>query len=120
MHDNLRSLPCERRPKSIPVFPPGWAYFRSWRTCRWFLLLLTPVVASVVAAVVRDRPWPGAGVLGMLGLAVASALFVTLLSGMSSSNWGTYCRTREPVRYWLDVAILGAAYLGLALAGYFW
>ncbi|MBL8792650.1 MAG: hypothetical protein JNM56_01965 [Planctomycetia bacterium] len=120
MHDQLRSLPCERRPQSIAVFPQGWAYLRSWRTFRWFLLLLAPVVASVVAIVVRDRPWWGAGLLGLLGLAVASALFVTLQSGMSSSNWGTYFRTREPGRYWLDVAILGAAYLGIALAGYFW
>jgi hypothetical protein len=38
---------------------------------------------------------------------------------MSSSNTGTYFRRRESVRFWSDAAVLGAAYLGIAVAGYF-
>jgi hypothetical protein len=118
MHDHLRSMPCERRPKSIPIFPHGWAYFRAWRTARWFLVLLVPIAASATATVVRGRLWWVAGLVAVLGLAVTSVLFVTIQSGMSSSNVGTYFRDREPVRFWADVVIFGAAYLGLAVAGY--
>lgn len=120
MDEDLRSVPAERRPRFIPVFPRGWGYLRVWRTARWFLALLVPVALSAAAAVVRGRPWWEAGILAVLGLAVASVLFVTALSGMSSSNTGTYFRDREPVRFWGDVAVVGTAYLGIAVAGYFW
>lgn len=119
MHDDLRSVPFEQRPKFLPVFPRGWVYFRSWRTARWFLAMQVPVVASVAAAVVRGLPYSGVAVLAALGLVVTALLFVTVLSGMASSNTGTYFRDREPVRFWQHVAVLGIGYVGVAVAGYF-
>ena len=119
MSEDLQSVPCEDRPKFLPLFPRGWTYFRTWRTARWFMVLLVPIALSVAASLVRGRQGWEAAMLAGLGLAVAAALFVTVSSGMSSSNTGTYFRRREPARFWRDVAILSAAYLGIAVAGYF-
>jgi hypothetical protein len=79
---------------------------------------MVPLVQSVVGAVLRDQIGSAFGV-GIMGLAVTSLLFVQLASGASSSNWGTYFRSREPIRYWLDVAILSIAYVGICFAGWY-
>ena len=43
---------------------------------------------------------------------------VSLNSGVSSSNWGTYYRDTEPVRFWLDNIISSAAVLFAAYAAW--
>ena len=104
-------------PRAQPLFPDGWVHFKRWRTLRWFCLLLLPLGPSVAAA------WGRAGVktaviLGLLGVAVAAALFVTLASGVTSSNWGTFDRGREPRRYWEGACLLMLFYAGLCAAGW--
>ena len=118
MYEFLRSIPPERRRNFLPFVPRGWAFFRRWRSVRWFVALLVPVVASAVVALDRGRAWWEADMLAVLGLAVTLGLFVTLSSGISVSNTGTYLRWWEPVRFWWDVAVLVAAYVGIALGGY--
>ena len=62
--------------------------------------------------------WEAAG-FWVLDTSVATLLFVFLCSGMSSSNTGTYLRSREPVRFWAEIGLLGAAYIALSCAGLF-
>ena len=62
-----------------------------------------------------------AAIRGMVmrrGLGVTAIGFVTLFSGMSSLNHGTYFRRREPIRYWLSVLIWGSAYVFVTIAGF--
>jgi hypothetical protein len=82
------------------------------------VLVLLPVLSSAGAAWVRGRAAGEVVLLLAIGVVVSVILFVVLCSGVSSSNWGTYSRRSEPVRYWLDVGILCLAYVGLCLAGY--
>jgi hypothetical protein len=86
---------------------------------RWFLLLLIPALASGAATVFRGVGWFPAFVISVLGVSVAAALFVVLCSGITSSIWGTYFRRREPIEYWISVAVLVLSYLAICSAGYF-
>jgi hypothetical protein len=93
-------------------------YFAAWRRLRWFLLLVLPMLCSTSAVYIRGRGMVAAACSVVLGVAVAAALFVELCSGMSSSNWGTFYRRREPVRFWLAIAWWGLCYLVIAFVGY--
>src|SRR5262245_1091933 len=111
--------PVGERPRMVSPCPEGFVYFRKWRSLRWFLLLVPPVLASGSAVVLRGQGWVPAVFVIVGGHFIGAALFVVLASGMSSSNWGTYFRSREPLRYWLDVAILATAYFMMCVCGYF-
>jgi hypothetical protein len=112
-------MPLEGRQRSLPIFPRGLVYFRRWRTMRWFVLLLTPVCASAGAGSAHRWTLGETAIFLLIGVAATLVLFVALCSGVESSNWGTYHRRSEPIRYWLHVGIIGLAYLGLALVGWF-
>ena len=119
MHQKLRDMPVADRPKMVSLFPWGTPYFRAWRTLRWFLALLTPIVVS---AFQLWRHQHGIGVAifcGFIGVWVAASLFVTLASGMASSNWGTHFRQTEAAQYWMQTAFIGAVYLVAACLGHF-
>jgi hypothetical protein len=75
------------------------------------------VLASAGAAFVRGRNAAGTVVL-VFGGTISVVLFVDLLSGIASSNIGTYLRRTEPVRYWISVAVVTLVYLALSIAGY--
>ena len=116
MRDEWQNVPCADRPR-LPLFPAGLAFFKTWKTLRWFLLLLLPVLSSAAAALRQRGLFAATGVL-LLGLVVAAVLFVQLCSGVSSSNWGTFYRRREPARYWFAVGWVALFYLGLSVIGY--
>jgi hypothetical protein len=101
-----------------PIFPAGFIYFRHWTSLRWYLLLVVPIAISVCVCIRRHQIGFAVGVL-TFGLVVTAILFVAICSGKSSSNWGTYFKLRDPLGYWLDIAVLVGAYAGLALAGWF-
>lgn len=104
----------------LAALPRGWCCFREWRTLRWFFALSIPVVGSAFAVWMHGHGfWRAAGLL-LLGFAVSTVLFISLCSGMASSNFGTYFRKTEPLRYWADVVLLSVAYITLCCAGYFW
>ena len=119
MHEHLKEIPVERRPKMLPLLPGGASYFRVWRSLRWFLVLLVPVAGSAVSLWSRKHGIGLSLIVGVLGIFVAASLFVDLCSGMTSSNWGTYFRQTEPKRYWLQVAVVAFFYLAISCAGYF-
>ena len=114
--EGLDDIPVRERPRSLTM--SGDRYFRQWKTVRWFVLLMIPVAASGAAGFVRDGTFLGGAMLAM-GTAVAYLLFLTLCSGGVSSNTGTYFRSTEPIRYWLNVIALAVAYLFPCLAGWF-
>lgn len=99
MQDDLEYTPCEQRPRLIPVLPGALPSFRSWPSLRWFLLLQLPVVGSATASLMRGRPIGGAAMIILLGLATSTCLFAAICSRISSSNVGTYFRSREPIRF---------------------
>jgi hypothetical protein len=92
----------------ICLFPQGLVFFQSWRTLRWFLLMLVPVLVSAGASWARLQDGGLVIVVGLVGVAVASILFVELCSGMASSNWGTHFRSK----------LLGASALHRAVLPY--
>src|SRR4029453_15544334 len=101
-------------PVSLDVFRSE--VFQSWSRLRWLLLLLVPILASSIAAFTRTIG--GAFVLLVGGSAISAFLFATLSSGVSRSNHGIFVRSQNPLAYWVDVLILTAGYLFIALAGY--
>jgi hypothetical protein len=115
--DWLEDLPPASRPKMIPLFPEGFIYFRRWKSLRWWLLTMAPIVASAASAFYRRSLMGGSMVL-VIGFAFGTAGFLTLCMGRSSSNWGTYFRSREPARYSADILIVFAGYLAMAVAGW--
>lgn len=119
MHENLKDIPTAERPKMLPLFPWGAPYFRAWHSLRWFLLMVTPIIASTSTLWFRKQETGLVLFLGLIGAAVTAFLFVALCSGMASSNWGTHFRRGEPVRYWLQVVVIAAAYIFVSLIGYF-
>jgi len=100
------------------VLPQGLVYFGSWRTLRWFLLLVLPLLFSAGAAYLLGRGLGTAFGILVMGVGFAAMLFVALCSGIASSNWGTFERRREPVPFWLVVGWVGLFYLLLAFIGY--
>lgn len=102
----------------IGLFPRTAPYFQEWRTLRWFLLLSLPPLVSGVSFWLRRHQAGGAIFFGFVGVAMDAYLFTALCSGMTSSNWGTYFRDREPIRYWFEVVLLAAVYLALPAVGF--
>jgi hypothetical protein len=45
-------------------------------------------------------------------------VFTTIASGIESSNWGTFFRRREPIRFWIGASMLTLCYAGMCLAGF--
>jgi hypothetical protein len=104
----------------IAALPGGWRYFSTWRTLRWFLALSLPPIGSAVAVWMHGHGfWQAAGVW-LFGFVISIPLFVSLCSGMSSSNKGTYFRRTEPERYWVEIALMVAVYIAVCCVGYFW
>jgi hypothetical protein len=83
------------------------------------MLMLLPVVGSATAFYFRKQSSFQAVGLFVLGGAFAAAAFLDVCGGVTSSNWGTYYREQEPVRYWISVGVSAAMYLVLSVAGYF-
>jgi hypothetical protein len=96
----------------------GAPSLRKWRTARWFVVLLIPVMASCIAAIARNLPAVAPIFVVLFGTAVAFFLFAAIASGVESSNWGTYFRSREPVRFWIGVAISAIIYASISSAGW--
>lgn len=119
MHEDLKDIPVTERPKMVSLFPWGAPYFRAWRSLRWFLALLAPIVASAFQ-LWRHKHGVGVAILfGFIGAWAAATLLVTLCSGMASSNLGTHFRQTEPARYWSQTGFIGAVYLAVACLGHF-
>lgn len=118
MHDDLKKLSVEDRPKMVPLLPWGAQYFRAWHSLRWYLVQLVPVTASAAALGLRKHAIGGGLILVFAGAFIAACLFVELCSGMATSNWGTHFRLTEPIPYWLQVAVVGILYLGASSFGY--
>ncbi len=118
MHDELKSVACDRRPKSLSLFPSGLAYLRSWRQRAVLSALLLPVLVSAGAQFLREGKIGGAIVILVVGGIVTPLMYVAICARMISSNTGTYFRESEPTRYWLSVGVLVFGYLGFSAAGH--
>jgi hypothetical protein len=114
--DELEFVPCEDRPHNILTFPRGLPYSRRWTTLRLYLLMLAPILLSAGLASLQNLML--ALIVVLTGAGTAAGLLVTVSSGVASTNTGTYLQSREPVRYWLNVLILVAAYVFLSSVGY--
>ena len=120
MDESLQNVPCKERPRKIAALPGGWIYFRTWRSLRWFLVLSVPPIASSVFVWMNGHGFWQAFGCWILCFALSISLFVSLSSGMSSSNLGTYFRKTEPVRYWVEITVMSVVYCALCSVGYLW
>ena len=118
MWSSLENIQPSKRPPNQSVFPDARVYFQRWVWFRWFLLLLLPVAQSACVAVWRGQIYP-ACFIAISGATIATFLFIDLASGATSSNWGTYFRSSEPLRYWLSVMVFAVAYVGISVAGWY-
>ena len=118
MYEELQSLHPADRPSSLNQWTLAGPHLRSWKSARWLVLMLFAVAASAVASGIRGLPGLAAIFIALAGPVVALALFGTIASGISSSNWGIYFRRREPLQFWVLTGIWGLAYLGIALMGW--
>ena len=64
-----KAVPVSQRPRRLSIFPRGLAYFKSWRSLRWFLLLLLPWLPNSIAAYLR-----GFGPFNSIGLFLVGAV----------------------------------------------
>ncbi len=46
MHGHSEDVPADDECSRVGLFPRGITYFRRWRSLRWFVILVTPVVFS--------------------------------------------------------------------------
>lgn len=112
---------------SVPLFPRGLIYFHRWKTLRWFLILVIPVIVCAADVYLhRHILWESALVL-LFGVAAASALFVELVSGIASSKQsdmhgifleGTFSRSRNPILYWIQIGFTASLYLFVIVMGF--
>lgn len=117
----------ENQGSVAPLLPRGLIVFRTWKTLRWYLLLAAPVFVSAgVLYLNRRQLWGSAGIL-LLGLSLAFALVVELISGMASATSfemyglffdGTFSRSRNPILYWIQVGFTASAYLLVVVLGF--
>lgn len=100
--------PVEERPRFIAY---SLAPYMKWRYLRWYLLLLVPVMLSTAAFYLRGGSLFKTVGTFVLGAGISFALFTMLCSGIDTSNWGTYFRSTEPIRYWIGVCIVAVFYV---------
>ncbi len=106
-YDYLRYMPARSRPKMLSVWEKS--YFTDGKRITWLVLASMPgLLSAIMNAALSRWKWAVLGLIMTQGLVLTG--FTTLCSGMASSNWGTYFRASEPVRYWTEVAIIAGAY----------
>jgi len=77
----------------------------SGRALGVFATLSALILANGIAAgLFRHRWWAVLGIA--ISLAACLVLHISLLSGMISSNTGTYFRETEPIRFWISCAVV--------------
>lgn len=77
-------------------------------------IYLLPVI-STIGSCVLFRFHAGLVIALLVAIFVLALLFSTVASGRSASNWGVFFRQENPVRFWIDVSILGIAYVVVTL-----
>jgi hypothetical protein len=112
-YDYLKHMPVKSRPKMLSAWEKS--YFTDGKHITCLVLASAPGVVSAIWNAALSR-W----IWAMFGLILTEALvlvgFTTICSGMASSNWGTYFRASEPMRYWTDVVII-AGFYAFAMTG---
>ena len=117
MLEDLEKLRPGDRPRSIPMWTIAAPHLRRWRTARWFVALLVPVMAAVITSIVRGQQPIVSICVALIGAGTAFGIFAELSTGVGSSNWGTYFRKREPVWFWLGVVPIVVGYLFICAIG---
>jgi hypothetical protein len=101
-YQNLKDMPVKERPrKLLPAY--SIEYFKGWYLIIFLSVLLLIVLNGTMAGVTQQNWWVILGVL--IAAAGYLAVFVSICSGVTSSNIGTYFRETEPVRYWITNGI---------------
>jgi hypothetical protein len=98
-------------------FPSALACFATRRILWWFLLLLLPPLGSA-GAIYFHRGLATALFFFLMEVLLTSFLFLELRTGVSSSNWGTFDRRMQPVKYRLSVGWTIVFYIGFSIVGY--
>ncbi len=102
-YQNFKDMPVKERPrKLLPAY--SLEYFHGWYLIIFLSLLLLIVFNGIIAGVIQQSWWFILGVL--IAAAGYLAVFVSICSGVTSSNIGTYFRETEPVRYWITNGII--------------
>lgn len=118
----LKRMAPEERHRNIPMglglFPQALPYLTRWRHLRWFLLLWLPNVITFVVLLPGHHRVGEHVLLAVLSPFFLAIAFVSVRSGVASSNEGTFFRVREPLRFWVSTAIPALAYIALTGAYY--
>ena len=108
-YDHLRKLRPKDRPKSLSIW--GKEYFTSWKYLKWFILASIPGITNALVMGFALDKWKSS----LFGFAICQYLtvvgFVSLSSGMCTSNWGTYFRDKEPGQFWNHLFVILGVYV---------
>ena len=98
---------------------PAWsaAQFRGRALLVITAMLAVVIVNGVLAGLVRHR-WE-ALLASVIAIPFLLVTHVSINSGFTSSNLGTYFRETEPVRFWRDNILTGGAVVVLVLVPWF-
>jgi hypothetical protein len=108
-YEYLRKTPPGERPKFFRL--SGKNCFADRKYLLSFLLCSVPGAVSFAWNAAVLYRWKQA----LLGFVISEfclvAIFDQLCSGVASSNWGTYFRKTEPIRFWMNIIVLICAYI---------
>jgi hypothetical protein len=79
-------------------------------------LLVAGFTCGIVGSIINYHRLDGlAGFL--IGAGVAVFAYTNVCEGVSSSNWGTFRRDQEPLRFWCDILVLALFAAVFMIAG---
>jgi len=108
----------KRRNPNVPVPRVRClALFRHWNLLRWWVVLLIPPGLSAAALYAQDRLGDSL-ICFFLGAGVGAITLDGLFSGRLFTNRGLYTRERNPIRYWISMALCGGFYVLGCLAAF--
>lgn len=105
--------------ETIALLPRALDALSHWRTLRWYVLLFIPHAAADVHLGMRAHSALTTVFMIIVGALLAAVIVTDLCTGVTSSNWGTYLRARQPARYWCSLLVSTLFYLGMIAAALF-
>jgi hypothetical protein len=103
-YDKLKDIEPRQRPKMLGL-PWTKECFQGPRLFIFMTAVLALIGNGMLAAIIRDRWTPLLATF--IALPFLAVTHLSVCSGFTSSNTGTYFRDREPIRFWLQTVLAG-------------
>ena len=113
-YDQLKELPVKERPRMLA---PDWniKYFQG----RYFLPVLIIAIISIINGILSILYGKGLFIIlfcNIIGIPAVLLTHLSICSGFSSCNTGSYFKATEPIRYWINTGLTFVFYVFSQLA----